>query len=71
MFLMPSHSVWILVAGFFYVLIACLSAGRTYEEGRTSKEGDPVWRAIGLLLCAAWPVLIVLVGIEVLRRRKH
>jgi hypothetical protein len=50
-----------------YLVIACGFALRTYEEGRTSKEGGPIRRVIGLLLSLVWPVMILCVGIEVVR----
>ena len=50
-----------------YLLVAFGLAMRTYDEGRSSHNGGPVWRVVGLLLCFGWPLLILLVAFEVLR----
>jgi hypothetical protein len=71
MFPHSTHFSWPSVAGLFYVLIALAFIIRTYEEGRTSQEGGPFWRAMGLLLCLAWPGLVALAGFEVMRQRRH
>lgn len=52
-----------------YILITWAFVVRTYEEGRTSKEGSPAWSTIGLLLCMVWPVLLAVIGFEVFRRK--
>ena len=54
-----------------YLLIALAFGLRTYAEGRTSKEGGPVWRAIGLLLCLVWPAVVLGVTIEVVRLKRR
>jgi hypothetical protein len=58
-------------ASSIYILIAYMFAVRTWQEGHSSREGGPIWRAVGLLLCAIWPILIALVGFEALRRRDN
>ena len=54
----------------FYLVIALLFAIPTYDEGRKSHEGGPLWRIAGLLLCFAWPLLIGLVAFELVRRQR-
>jgi hypothetical protein len=69
-FVASAHFDPIYIAGWCYILVAIAFIIRTYWEGRSSKEGGPVWRVIGLLLCVIWPILIGLVGFEALRQRK-
>ena len=56
-----------------YALTAFVFAVRTYIEGYTSKEGGPVLRVVGLLLCSVWPAIVFCAAIEVIRstRRSH
>jgi hypothetical protein len=54
-----------------YLMVAFGFALRTYAEGLISKEGGPVWRTIGLLLCVVWPAVILCVAIEVVRLKRR
>lgn len=66
-----SRSGAMTAASSIYLLIAYMFVVRTWQEGHSSREGGLLWRVIGLLLCAIWPILIALVGFEALRRRDH
>jgi hypothetical protein len=52
-----------------YTSIGLFFIVQTYVEGTKSKEGGPVLRVVGLLLCLVWPVILLGVLIEVLRAR--
>jgi hypothetical protein len=52
-----------------YASIGLFFLAQTYVEGIKSKEGGPVLRVVGLLLCLVWPVILLGVAIEVLKAR--
>ena len=54
-----------------YTLTAFVFAVRTYIEGYTSKEGGPVLRVVGLLLCSVWPAIVFCATIEVIRSKQR
>ena len=54
-----------------YFATAFFFALRTYAEGLTSKEGGPILRAIGLLLCLVWPAVVFCAAIEVARLKRR
>jgi hypothetical protein len=52
-----------------YSSIGLFFLAQTYVEGIKSKEGGPVLRVVGLLLCLVWPVILLGVAIEVLKAK--
>jgi hypothetical protein len=52
-----------------YASIGLFFLAQTYVEGIKSKEGGPVLRVVGLLLCLVWPVILLGVAIDVLKAR--
>jgi len=52
-------AIFVLVA--VYVLVALLFAGNTFMEGREKGGIRDIWHVLGLLLCAAWPAMILVV----------
>src|SRR5689334_4255441 len=52
-----------------YAFVGIFFLIQTYVEGFTSKEGGPIHRIVGLLLCLVWPVILLGVTVEVLRAK--
>ena len=52
-----------------YALVALLFAGNTFMEARRKGGVRDIWHVLGLLLCAAWPLMIIVVLGSIVRER--
>lgn len=69
---LPAHSgsrmmTWLLL---LYFLICLFFLDNTYHEGEVSGSGWDGARVLGLVLCLAWPLLVVHVIISAYRNRE-
>lgn len=52
-----------------YIVLALLSASKTWQEQKSSATGSLAWRAAGLLLCIVWPLTLALLASAYAMRR--